>query len=173
MNLVRCELCEKEFEEQQMIPITVLEESLIVCWECEGLIRMQRHHRERQMTEIEQLTWDQLTIDERVDFSEHYSKYANFIKIVWPNGDKEIISDGGEPEDQTFGRDLNWIVPALKRMRDGWQITVRDKIQLIQTKIVELEDVLNEIGILTYSNSETQELLAKANQILSDIWWEL
>ena len=31
---------------------------------------------------------------------------------------RHVAADGGEPEDQTFGRDLNWIIHELNKLAD-------------------------------------------------------
>lgn len=47
MELTKCELCGADFDESKTKPITCFDESLLVCYECEGLIRGQREHCEK------------------------------------------------------------------------------------------------------------------------------
>ena len=42
-------------------------------------------------------------------------EYATHIRITHEGMEPMLVSDAMEPEDATFGRDLSWIVPTLRR----------------------------------------------------------
>lgn len=49
------------------------------------------------------------------DTSDDYG-YSGILKL----GDKEIARDGGEPEDNSFFRDWNWVPGLLNKERSRW-----------------------------------------------------
>ena len=66
------------------------------------------------MKTVKLLQYEDLTKEEQEDQPENGSgkEYASYI-VVEENGKKRIYSDAMEPEDTTFGRDLNWIIAEI------------------------------------------------------------
>lgn len=64
---------------------------------------------------VKRLYFKDLTEEEKLNVSNNGSgkEYASYISIEDDKG-KRIYSDAMEPEDATFGRDLNWILTELK-----------------------------------------------------------
>lgn len=54
-----------------------------------------------------------LTTEEQEDFYD--DGYRKYLVITWDDGKREIYTDGMEPEDATFGRDLAWIPSLIER----------------------------------------------------------
>jgi hypothetical protein len=69
---------------------------------------------------IELLSFDDLTEDQQeyASTNGHGKKCANYIRVTH-NGELIFFeSDAMEPEDCTFGRDLNWVLDALRTCYD-------------------------------------------------------
>ena len=54
-----------------------------------------------------------MKIIERIDDDGY--QFTTSLVITWDNGDEQIEMDGGEPEDNTFGRDWKWIRPTIEK----------------------------------------------------------
>lgn len=69
------------------------------------------------MLKIIECKFEDLTYGERALAPENGSgmEYANYIKITHNGKSVLFASDAMEPEDALFTRDLDWIVPALRR----------------------------------------------------------
>lgn len=63
------------------------------------------------------LGWDELPADIQSlsDGPPHDSSYRGCLVIRWPEDSPEVRWDGGEPEDQTLGRDWSWVRRAILR----------------------------------------------------------
>ncbi len=68
------------------------------------------------MLEIKIIGFDSLTVEEKEDQPNNGSgrEYATYLRIMYGGKTIAVYSDAMEPEDCTFGRDLNWIVDAVK-----------------------------------------------------------
>jgi hypothetical protein len=40
--------------------------------------------------------------------------YYSILRITWPDGKQEEHYDGGEPEDNSFGRDWHWVPSTIQ-----------------------------------------------------------
>ena len=83
------------------------------------------------MLEIKILCFNDLSDTEKecVPNNGHGKEYSNYLKIIHNNEIISIESDAMEPEDATFGRDLNWIADMLQRCYDlGVEDTTKERI---------------------------------------------
>jgi hypothetical protein len=65
---------------------------------------------------VQVISFDDLSSVDIEAFDGFYDiKYANFIRIEWPDGTVQIEHDRCEPEDATLGRDYAWVAPAIRR----------------------------------------------------------
>ena len=69
---------------------------------------------------IEILSYDDLTENQKDNVSDNGAgkEWANYLKVSNGNLLISLESDAMEPEDVSFGRDLNWIAPLLQKGYD-------------------------------------------------------
>lgn len=51
--------------------------------------------------------------------------YNNYMVIEWGDGSIQVERDGGEPEDQLFGRDWKWVLPAIQKAFEEGKSTTK------------------------------------------------
>jgi len=65
-------------------------------------------------------SYEDLLEEEKDDFYD--DGYRSYLVIDWGGGEREIYTDGMEPEDATFARDLSWIINLVeKAYKKGYQ----------------------------------------------------
>lgn len=79
------------------------------------------------MLEILHIGYDDLTEEEKEDQPDNGGgkEYAGYIRVIHDFKTVAIHSDAMEPEDVTFGRDLAWVIEAMK---DAYTLGHIDKI---------------------------------------------
>ena len=78
---------------------------------------------------MENRTWfiDEMNAEEKEDYgmNDKWNFRSGFVIVN--NGKREIHVDGGEPEDQTFGRDWAWVQGALE---EAYEAGRRDQAKI-------------------------------------------
>lgn len=79
--------------------------------------------------DVTELTYNDLTDEERIRVSNNGSgkENASYLRIIFPDGTKQIESDAMEPEDARFSRDLEWIKGTLNKTFAAGQSTPKGK----------------------------------------------
>jgi len=61
-----------------------------------------------------------------IEITHETSEWGNYYSQLTIRHNGEVVAqhtDGGEPEDQSFGRDWSWVAPAL---RDAYELGMKD-----------------------------------------------